>query len=59
MGLGLTICEGIIRVHGGRIWAEPNSPRGVAFLFSLPIDQPQPSMPRELAAPAELPGAAT
>jgi len=45
MGLGLTICEGIIRAHGGRIWAEPNTPRGVAFLFSLPVDQPQPALP--------------
>jgi two-component system sensor histidine kinase KdpD len=48
MGLGLTICEGIIRVHGGRIWAEPNTPRpphGVAFLFSLPVDYPQPALP--------------
>jgi two-component system sensor histidine kinase KdpD len=45
MGLGLTICEGIIRAHGGRIWAEPNTPRGVSFLVSLPIDQPQPSLP--------------
>lgn len=48
MGLGLTICEGIIRAHGGRIWAEPNTPRpprGVAFLFSLPIDHPQPALP--------------
>lgn len=45
MGLGLTICDGIIRAHAGRIWAEPNAPRGVAFLFSLPIDQPQPALP--------------
>jgi two-component system sensor histidine kinase KdpD len=48
MGLGLTICQGIIRAHGGRIWAEPNTPRpphGVAFLFSLPIDHPQPTLP--------------
>ncbi|MDX2119126.1 MAG: DUF4118 domain-containing protein, partial [Planctomycetota bacterium] len=45
MGLGLTICEGVIRVHGGRIWAEPNTPRGVAFLFSLPVDHPQPALP--------------
>lgn len=43
--MGLTICEGIIRVHGGRIWAEPNTPRGVAFLFSLPVDRPQPVLP--------------
>ncbi|MDX2018002.1 MAG: sensor histidine kinase KdpD [Planctomycetota bacterium] len=45
MGLGLTICEGIVRVHGGRIWAEPNTPKGVAFLFSLPVEHPQPALP--------------
>ncbi len=49
MGLGLTICEGIIRVHGGRIWAEPNAPRGVAFVFSLLVEQPQPAMPGDKA----------
>jgi two-component system sensor histidine kinase KdpD len=48
MGLGLTICEGIIRAHDGRIWAESNTPRGVAFMFSLPVEQPQPSMPSEM-----------
>jgi two-component system sensor histidine kinase KdpD len=53
MGLGLTICEGIIRVHGGRIWAEPNTPRGVAFLFSLPVDYPQPVLPAEELAAEE------
>ncbi|HVZ36825.1 MAG TPA: DUF4118 domain-containing protein, partial [Polyangiaceae bacterium] len=47
MGLGLTICEGIIRAHGGRIWAEQNIPRGVAFMFSLPIEQPQPVVVHE------------
>ncbi len=53
MGLGLTICEGIIRVHGGRIWAEPNTPRGVAFLFSLPVDHPQPALPAKEDAAAD------
>lgn len=53
LGLGLTICEGIIRAHGGRIWAEPNSPRGVAFMLSLPVEHPQPSLPCELAERAE------
>jgi two-component system sensor histidine kinase KdpD len=47
IGLGLTICEGIVKAHGGRVWTERNSPRGVAFLFSLPIDRPQPEVPRE------------
>ncbi|MFZ4573863.1 MAG: DUF4118 domain-containing protein [Phycisphaerales bacterium] len=42
MGLGLTICDGVVRAHGGRIWAEPNAPRGVSFLFSLPVESPQP-----------------
>ena len=46
MGLGLTICEGIVNAHGGRIWAEPNTPRGVAFQFSIPITRPQPMMPK-------------
>ncbi len=47
IGLGLTICEGIVKAHGGRMWAEHNTPRGVAFLFSLPIDRPQPELPAE------------
>jgi two-component system sensor histidine kinase KdpD len=52
IGLGLTICEGIIKAHGGRVWAEPNTPHGVAFLFSLPIDRPQPVVPTEAAETA-------
>ncbi len=47
IGLGLTISEGIIKAHGGRMWAEDNQPRGVAFFFSLPIERPQPVVPSE------------
>ena len=54
MGLGLTICDGIIKAHGGRIWAEPNSPKGVAFLFSLPLDEPQPPIPEDTDDPPQL-----
>jgi two-component system sensor histidine kinase KdpD len=36
VGLGLSICKGIIEAHGGRIWAE-NLPDGFAFLFTLPL----------------------
>jgi two-component system, OmpR family, sensor histidine kinase KdpD len=48
MGLGLTICDGIVGAHGGRIWAEANVPRGVSFFFSIPLDVPQPSMPPDV-----------
>lgn len=51
LGLGLTICEGIIKAHGGRIWAEPNQPRGAAFLFTLPIERPQPIIQPETDEP--------
>lgn len=41
MGLGLTICRGMVEAHGGRIWAEPRSDgqRGTQFHISLPAAQ--------------------
>lgn len=35
MGLGLSICNTIVRGHGGRIWAEPSKLGGSAFHFTL------------------------
>ncbi|HEY7649646.1 MAG TPA: sensor histidine kinase KdpD [Methylomirabilota bacterium] len=35
-GLGLAICQGIVKAHGGRIWAQNLPEGGVAFLFTLP-----------------------
>jgi len=49
MGLGLAICRAIVRLHGGRVWAERVSGGGLAFRFSLPVE-PVPSLPAELAA---------
>jgi two-component system sensor histidine kinase KdpD len=37
IGLGLSICKGIVEAHGGRIWAE-NLDGGIAFKFTLPLD---------------------
>ncbi len=42
-GLGLAICQGIVRAHGGRIWAQNLPGRGVAFLFTLPLGAPSPA----------------
>lgn len=37
MGLGLSICQQIVRAHGGRLAARPNTPRGTVFAMWLPL----------------------
>jgi signal transduction histidine kinase len=36
-GLGLVISKGIVEAHGGSIWFEDNKPKGIKFIFTLPI----------------------
>ena len=36
MGMGLNICRSIVESHSGRLWVEPNHPRGCIFRFVLP-----------------------
>ncbi len=38
VGLGLTICRGIVNAHGGRIWVESREGGGASFRFVLPLD---------------------
>ncbi|MET1007464.1 MAG: ATP-binding protein [Propionibacteriaceae bacterium] len=47
-GLGLTICRDIVRLHGGRIWAESVLGHGATFRFTVPSQ-------RHVPAPAEVP----
>jgi two-component system sensor histidine kinase KdpD len=39
IGLGLTICRGIIAAHGGRIWASNRERGGAVIAFSLPAGE--------------------
>ena len=43
-GLGLAICQGIVRAHGGRIWAQNVPEGGGAFLFTLPVGDAPPAV---------------
>ena len=53
VGLGLAICDTIVRAHGGSMRAENRSPRGARFVFTLPLEaapqagREQPGTPRE------------
>jgi two-component system sensor histidine kinase KdpD len=47
IGLGLTICRGIVTAHGGRIWAENRPGGGAIFRVSLPITGTPPQLVTE------------
>lgn len=49
IGLGLTICRGIVTAHGGRIWVERRPGGGACFRFSLPIIGTPPTIETEPA----------
>ena len=36
MGVGLSICHGVIEAHRGKLWTSPNSGGGTVFSFTLP-----------------------
>jgi two-component system sensor histidine kinase KdpD len=44
IGLGLTICKGIVEAHGGRIWAANRAGGGAVFRFTLPFESEPPEV---------------
>ena len=52
-GLGLTIAQGIVSAHGGRMWVEHRPGGGAAFRFTLPLSGPaMPAPPADTGARA-------
>jgi len=47
VGLGLAICDAIVRTHGGKIWVEDSPAGGASFRISLPMDGEPPTLPQE------------
>ncbi len=43
-GLGLAICQSIIKAHGGQIWAENRPEGGAVFRFTLPLEGEPPEV---------------
>ncbi|MBL4676769.1 MAG: PAS domain S-box protein [Mucilaginibacter sp.] len=39
MGIGLYVCDQIIKNHGGTLWVESEPGRGATFNFTLPLDE--------------------
>lgn len=53
LGLGLTVCKGLVEAHGGRISAEFEAGR-TTFLFTLPCTPDPPEAPEPLETPETL-----
>ncbi|HSO37730.1 MAG TPA: sensor histidine kinase KdpD [Labilithrix sp.] len=52
VGLGLTICRGIVTAHGGRIWAHNREGGGASFHFTLPLEGAPPTLDLEEPPPS-------
>ena len=37
LGIGLSVCQGVIKNLGGKIWFDNNTPKGTVFYFTVPF----------------------
>jgi two-component system sensor histidine kinase KdpD len=54
VGLGLAICQAIIKAHGGSIQAQNRIGGGAVFTFLLPVDHAPPELEQENGHPSRL-----
>ena len=47
MGIGLSVCQSIIKAHGGFFTAENHPEGGAVFRFGLPVEEGDPLAARE------------
>jgi signal transduction histidine kinase/CheY-like chemotaxis protein len=55
-GLGLTICDRLIQMMGGRIWVESTLGQGSTFHFEVPLRRAHGSIERRVVIPVDLTG---